>query len=90
MLNCTLFSCTWIAFWFQTPQWGLTALPHTLLLLKLLSKSSRITSEKIIRTLELYAKCLWSAAHSDILLFLTEDMHGSQKLTEHQKFFYQQ
>ena len=30
VLNCTLFACIWIAFWPETPNWGLTALPQTL------------------------------------------------------------
>ena len=30
VLNCTLLSCIWIAFWPQTPNGGLKALPHTL------------------------------------------------------------
>ena len=30
VLNCTLFSCIWIAFWPQTPNGGFKALPHTL------------------------------------------------------------
>ena len=30
VLNCTLFSCIWIAFWPQTPNGGFKALPHIL------------------------------------------------------------
>ena len=47
-----LFSSIQIAFWPQTPMGKLTGLHHTPQLLKLLTKFSRITSEKIILTLE--------------------------------------
>ena len=54
-LNCTSFSCIWIAFWSK----GLVASPlkipqYAIWLLKLVTKFSQITSEKIIRTLHQY------------------------------------
>ena len=45
----TLFSVIWIAFWLQTPNEELTALPHTPKLLELPTKFLQMTSEKIIR-----------------------------------------
>ena len=53
LLNCTLFSCIWITFGHKPPMGGLQRPPYPLML-ELLPKSLRITSEKIIRTLRVY------------------------------------